>query len=143
MQASYWALFGLSLAGVILSLIFLLVLIILLKKHIWGIKYFVGCMVPIVLVAIASIYMCVPCIKDYNFVKNNTFREENLTAVEFTYVRGDPDGNGKTEYSAPKFYVKDKNEYIVLNIRDVEIGKTYRIRFLPNTGICEILYCIE
>ena len=143
MQASYWALFGLSSAGIVLSLIFLVVLIILLKKRILDVKYFIGCTVTVVLVAIASIYMCVPCIKDYDFVKNNTFREENLTVVEFTYVRDDPDGNGKTEYSSPKFYVQDKNEYVVLHTRDVEIGKTYRIRFLPNTGICEILYCIE
>ena len=143
MQKTYWSLFGLSLTGIILSVILFLALIILLSKHILSVKYFVCYTSIILLVAIASIYIFIPCMKDYNFAKNNIFMEENLTVVEFTYVRGDPDGNGKIQYSAPRFYIQDKNEYIILYTADVEIGKTYRVRFFPNTRICEVLYCIK
>ena len=69
--------------------------------------------------------------------------EDEATVVEFTCVRDDPDGNGQTQYSQPKFYIESKDEYIVLYVSNVEIGRKYRIRYLPNTKICEVIYCIE
>ena len=49
------------------------------------------------------------------------------------------DGSGRQENSKPKFYLIEKDEYIVLNVKDVELGETYIIRFYPNTKICEVI----
>ncbi len=76
-------------------------------------------------------------------VINNEYVEDSAVVVEFTYVHKDLDGNGRVQYSKPKFYIENKNKYIILNVANVEIGKEYRIRYYPNTKICEILYCIE
>ena len=43
------------------------------------------------------------------------------------------------ENNKPKFYLIEKNEYIVLNVKDVELGETYAIRFYPNTKICDVI----
>ena len=77
--------------------------------------------------------------KDYKFVSNGEFLEDDGLVVEFTYIKNDLDGNGYTQYSKPKFYIEDKDKYIILNVANVEVGKTYRIRYLPNTKISEIL----
>ena len=90
-----------------------------------------------------SVGQLVPCIKDFCFLKNNTAIEENATVIEFTKVTKNPDGNGRLSYSKPKFYLADKKQYIVLYMKNVEIGKEYRIKYYPNTRIGEVLYCFE
>ena len=79
------------------------------------------------------------CCKDYKYVSNNTYLEEKAKVVEFTVSRFDYDGNGRQVNNKPKFYLIDKNEYIVLNVKDVELGETYIIRFYPNTKICDVI----
>ena len=79
------------------------------------------------------------CCKDYNYVVNNTYIEEKAKVVEFTVSRFDYDGSGRQENSKPKFYLIEKDEYIVLNVKDVELGETYIIRFYPNTKICDVI----
>ena len=79
------------------------------------------------------------CCKDYNYVSNNTYIEEKAKVVEFTVSRIDYDGNGMQRNSKPKFYLIEKDEYIVLNVKDVEVGKIYIIRFYPNTKICDVI----
>ena len=143
MQKTYWTLFSLCLMGIILSFVFCIFIIILFGKKRLNLKYFVVSILTLLLVFFVSIYRFGYCIKDYNFAKNNTFMEETLTVIEFTNVERDLDGNGRISYSEPKFYIHGKDEYIVLYTQDVEIGKTYRVRYYPNTKICEILYCIE
>jgi len=143
MQKTYWTLFGLCLMGIIFSFIFCIFIIILFSKKQLNLKYFIGYILTLFLVFFASMYQFGYCIKDYNFAKNNTFIEETLTVIEFTKIERDLDGNGKISYSEPKFYIHGKDEYIVLYTQDVEVGKTYRVRYYPNTKICEILYCIE
>jgi hypothetical protein len=90
-----------------------------------------------------SLYLIVPCIKDYKYVSNNEYLEADAEVVEFTYAKRDLDGNGQMTYAKPKFYIEETNEYIVLHVKDVEVGEKYRIRYLPNTKICEVLYHIE
>ena len=143
MQTTYWTLFGISLAVVILSIILCAVIVILLLKRKITLKYFITGAVVLSLCAFIGVYILVPCIKDYEFAASGTFIEENATVIEFTYVRDHPDGNGKTQYSSPKFYLEGKDEYVLLYAPGVEIGKTYRIRFYPNTRICEIVATIE
>ena len=64
------------------------------------------------------------------------YLEETAVVVCFTRVYRDefePDPH----YSRPKFYIPEKDEYVILNAANVEIGKTYRIRYYPHTKICE------
>ena len=143
MQADYWTLFTLSLTGIILSVILCAVMAVLFVKRKIHLKYFLVGATVLLLCIFACAYIFVPCVKDYELAANGNFIEENATVVEFTYVRDDPDGNGETQYSSPKFYIESKDEYVVLNVSGVEIGKTYRIRFYPNTGICEIVGVVE
>ena len=79
------------------------------------------------------------CIKDLKYVTNETYEESEGEVIEFTKIKRDYDGNGKIIYSQPKFYFADKNEYVVLYARDVEVGETYLVRYYPNTKICEIV----
>ena len=85
----------------------------------------------------------VACIKDYKYVSNDEYLEADAEVVEFTYAKRDLDGNGQMIYAKPKFYIEETNEYIILYVKDVEVGEKYRIRYLPNTKICEVLYHIE
>ncbi len=99
--------------------------------------------------ALMIICMCltsntiISCIKDYKYVSNNEYLEADAVVVEFTYAKRDLDGNGQMTYAKPKFYIEETNEYIILHVKDVEVGEKYRIRYLPNTKICEVLYHIE
>lgn len=80
----------------------------------------------------------VPCMKDFEYVKNGQCVEINARVIEFT-ERTKTDG--VYDYTHPKFYIPQTDEYIVLNCREVEVGKTYKIRYLPNTKICEVVFC--
>ena len=143
MQATYWTLFWVSIAGLALSVILCAVTVVLLIKRKISLKYFIVGAAVLSICAFIGVYILVPCVKDYELVTNGDFLEETATVVEFTYGRDDPDGNGKTQYSSPKFYIEGKGEYVVLHANGVELGKTYRIRFYPNTRICEIVSVLE
>ena len=143
MQQSYWSLFFISLFGILFSLVVGVWVAVLLVKKSWGKA---RCIISLI-ASIAFMFFClfafIPCIQDYSLIKENSYLEDDALMVEFTYVRDDLDGNGQRNYAKPKFYIENKNEYIVLNVKDVEIGKKYRIRYYPHTKICEILYCID
>ncbi|MBR5797739.1 MAG: hypothetical protein IKY29_02175 [Clostridia bacterium] len=143
MQNTYWTLFALGLLGMLFSFLLLVILSILSAKGRLSKKYFLVATIFLILAILLSIYLIIPCIKDYKFISNGTFLEDEATVVEFTHVRDDPDGNGQTQYSQPKFYIESKDEYIVLYVSNVEIGRKYRIRYLPNTRICEVICCVE
>lgn len=140
---SYWILFYLSLIGTVLFTLFIILELIFMKKIFLNKKY--GIFILIVSICLFSTLsiLCaskfVLYFKDYEYVSNNTCIEEKAKVVEFTEIRFDYDGNGKTSYGKPKFYLIDKDEYIILNIKKVEIGKTYVIRYYPNTKICDVL----
>lgn len=83
------------------------------------------------------------CLKDYKYYSTGTYVEITGTVVEFMYVKRDNDGNGKVMYRKPKFLIEETGEYIVLNVKDVNIGETYTVKYYPNTKICGAVERIE
>ena len=143
MYKTYWQTFGLGICGVIFPIILIVLIWFLTSRGLLKKKYFVIATIALLLTVILGLYLLIPCIKDHKYVSGGKFLEDDALVVEFTYIKGDPDGNGQTQYSKPKFFIESKNEYIVLNAANVEQGKKYRIRYLPNTKICEIIKELE
>lgn len=143
MQNQYWMEFGIYLSAIALSVILGVLVMILFAKRKLSLKYCIGAALALTFLMFVSIYRFTFCAKDYELVKNDTFMEETLEMIEFTEVKRDWDGNGQISYLSPKFYNREKDEYIILYTKEVEVGKTYRIRYYPNTRICEILYCVD
>ena len=143
MVKNYWTLFCLTSIGMIVF-ISLFVLGFLFAKKIFLDKkngiillIFSSCISLALSVWCASTFSL--CCKDYKYVANNTYLEEKAKVVEFTVSRFDYDGSGRQEHIKPKFYLVEKEEYIVLNVKGVELGETYIIRFYPNTKICDVI----
>lgn len=143
MARTYWTLFALCMCGCILSVLLAVLIVVLFNKKRLSKKYLIGSMVALVFAFGLSIFQLIPCIKDYKLVINNEFIEAEAVVIEFTYTNDDLDGNGKTTYAKPKFYIESKDEYVVLDASNVEKGKKYVIRYYPNTKICEVVDCIE
>ena len=140
MQNTYWTLFAITIAGLLFALGFLSYFItqfVKKKVGIVSIRLFVGLSVVMAFLAVICILMLIPLVKDFHLAAHNEYVEDIATVVEFTDVYFDADGNGQTHYSKPKFYIPEKDEYVVLYVADVEIGEEYRIRYYPNTKICE------
>ncbi len=142
MVKTYWSLFYLSLAGIIVF-VSLFVLGFVFMKRVSGKKYgglllIVCSCITVSLVAISAVNFA-QCLKDYHYISDNTFVEEKAVVVEFTVSRIDYDGNGQQVNSNPKFYLIEKDQYIILHVKNVEIGETYVIRYYPNTQICEVV----
>lgn len=143
MLKSYWTLFYLSLIG---SLFFLCLLIwslvlmrsLFLEKAYGLVKLAVVITLFLFLFIISGVNF-VRCCKDYHYIYNGTFEKEEAKVIEFMYSKRDYDGNGQIINAKPKFLILDRNEYIVLNAKDVEIGKTYIICYYPNTKICKVI----
>ena len=143
MQKTYWTLYAISLLGILFSIAIVGVVVgFFIKKHMGKPCFIISLLFSIVFMFIC-LFSFIPCVQDYKIVKENSFLEDDALMVEFTYVREDLDGNGQRNYAKPKFYIESKNEYVILKVKDVEIGKKYRIRYYPHTKICEILYCVE
>ena len=143
MLNTYWSLLALGLFGAIFSLALFAVLLVLTRKKKIRHTYFWTATVFLLLALVLSISILIPCAKDYPMVLTGECVEDEATVMVFTHVREDPDGNGQTQYSQPKFYLENKQEYIVLYVSGVEVGKTYKIRYLPNTRICEVVESVE
>jgi hypothetical protein len=147
MVKSFWSLFYLSLIGGLLFLILLVLELLFIKKlflekpHGW-IKFAAVTAVILFFVALSGISF-IQCCRDYHYVAGGTFEEENAKVIEFTYTKMDSDGNGQMTNTKPKFLLVDRNEYIVLYAKEVELGKTYLIRYYPNTKICEVIQEIQ
>lgn len=143
MIETYWSTVIVFSVLIILSVSLALLISILTIRGSLTKKFGIISLVLILLTLILIIWYVIPVAKDYKFVSNNEFIEVEAVVVEFAYVRDDLDGNGHTEYSKPKFYIEDKNEYVILKVANVELGKKYKIRYLPNSRICEVVYPIE
>lgn len=143
MVKNYWTLFYLTLIGMIIFVSLFILGFVFAKKLFLDKKYGIILLIVCSCVSFALSTLCASkfglCCKDYNYVVNNTYIEEKAKVVEFTVSRFDYDGSGRQENSKPKFYLIEKDEYIVLNVKDVEIGETYIIRFYPNTKICDVI----
>ena len=147
MVRDYWMLFYLTLIGLIVFFS-LFVLELIFAKNIFLCKKN-GVILLIISLGFTSAFiaLCASvftlCCKDYNYVSNNTYIEEKAEVVEFTASRIDYDGSGREEKRKPKFYLIEKDEYIILNVKDVEIGEIYIVRFYPNTKICDVIKKVE
>ncbi len=158
MVRDYWALYFLSLIGLIafivlfiLGLVFMRKLFFIKFKRIEAIALLLICSCITLSLSVVSANNFVLCCKDYEYVSNDTYIEATATVIEFTASREDYDGNGITVYYKPKFYLKETGEQIVLyvqgvaignniyHVRGVELGETYIIRFYPNTKICDVI----
>lgn len=142
MVKNYWVLFCLTLVGMILFVFLFVMGFVFAKKIVSGKKYGVimllVCQCAFLTLSILCTNLFTLCCKDYRYVSSNSYIEEKATVVEFTSSKIDYDGNGRRRNSKPKFYLIEKDEYIVLYARDVEVGKTYTIRYYPNTKICDV-----
>lgn len=143
MVKNYWTLFYLTLFGAIIFIILFVLGFVFMKKIFFDKKYgfvlLIICSCIFITLSALLGSKFVLCCKDYKYVSSYTYIEERAKVVEFTNTRFDYDGSGRQENSKPKFYLIDKDEYIVLNVKDVELEQIYIIRFYPNTKICEVI----
>ncbi len=142
MVEQYWKLFYSSLIGMIVLTVILVLGLIFVnnlfftKKH--GIPLFIVTITFLVFMIAFTAKDFILCCKDYNLVTSEAYIEVKAEMIEYTSVKKDSDGNGLIIYRKPKFYIPEENKYIILYTKDVEIGKTYTIRYYPNTKICEV-----
>jgi hypothetical protein len=143
MEKTYWEIFFLSLIGCILFIGLLVLMLVFAKKVFFETKYGLIklsalSILCLFVIALSSVNF-VRCCKDYYYVANDSYEEDKAKVMEFTYSKKDYDGNGQIINAKPKFWLIDHNESIVLYAKNVEIGKTYLIRYYPNTKICEVV----
>ena len=147
MIKSYWSMFYLSLFGILFSIIFF-ILCIIIRKRIFSkdlLKTFEGklqaafIVFGILFIFTFSTIEFIFCCKDYYYVSNNTYIETTGKVIEFTHVSNPYETGTQKSYSNPKFYLSEYDSYIILRTINVEVGETYLIRFHPNTRICEIV----
>ena len=147
MIKSYWSMFYLSLFGILFSIIFF-ILCIIIRKRIFSkdlLKTFEGklqaafIVFGILFIFTFSTIEFIFCCKDYYYVSNNTYIETTGKVIEFTHVSNPYETGTQKSYSNPKFYLSEYDSYIILRTINVEVGETYLIRFYPNTRICEIV----
>ncbi len=142
MVEQYWELFALSLAGTVICAGMLVLGFVFAKKLLSNKKYGVVGLVllsaTLALITAVSAHHFILCCKDYSYVSDNTYIEAKAEMIEYTSVERDSE-NGLVVYREPKFFLPERNEYIVLYTKDVEVGETYLIRYYPNTRICEIV----
>jgi hypothetical protein len=143
MVKNYWILFCLTLIGMIVCISLFVLGFLFAKKIFLDKKNGIILLILSSCISLALSVLCAStfslCCKDYKYVSNNTYLEEKAKVVEFTVSRFDYDGSGRQEHRKPKFYLVEKEEYIVLNVIGVEVGETYIIRFYPNTKICDVI----
>lgn len=139
--------FYLSLFGILFSIIFF-ILCIIIRKRIFSkdlLKTFEGklqaafIVFGILFIFTFSTIEFIFCCKDYYYVSNNTYIETTGKVIEFTHVSNPYETGTQKSYSNPKFYLSEYDSYIILRTINVEVGETYLIRFYPNTRICEIV----
>ena len=143
MVKNYWTLFYLTLIGMIIFISLFVLGFIFAKKIFLDKKYGIILLIICSCITFTFSALCTSefklCCKDYDYVSNNKYIEKKAKVIEFTVTRFDYDGNGRQENSKPKFYLIENDEYIVLNVKNVELGETYIIRFYPNTKICDVV----
>ncbi len=136
MLTEYWLLFALSVTGLASAGVFAVLCTCLFVKKKLNKPYFIGFCVALSFLAILSTYMFIPTIQDYEMAISGEYLEETAVVICFTHANSD-EADPEIHYSQPKFYIPEKDEYVILDTVGVEIGKTYRIRYYPHTKICE------
>ena len=143
MVKNYWSLFYLTLIGTI-AFVSLFVFIFIFSKKVFlnkkhGIPLLIICACTTFVLSAICANLFTLCCKDYRYICTGTYIEEKAKVVEFTVSYFDYDGSGRQENSKPKMHLIEKDEYVVLNVKGVEVGETYIIRFYPNTKICDVI----
>lgn len=143
MEKTYWEIFFLSLIGCILFIGLLVLMLVCRKKLFVESKYKLIQLLALatlclLMIALSSVNF-VRCCKDYRYVAKDSYEEDKAKVLDFKYSKKDYDGNGEIINAVPKFWLIDHNEIVVLHAKNVEIGKTYLIRYYPNTKICEVV----
>ena len=136
MLTEYRLLLALSVFGLASAVAFTVLCTCLFVKKKLKKSQFIGFCVALVFLASLSTYMFIPAMQDYEMVTSGDYLEETAVVICFTHAYSD-EGNPEIHYSQPKFYIPEKDEYVILHATNVEIGKTYRIRYYPHTKICE------
>jgi hypothetical protein len=145
MVEKYWESLYFSIFFILISAVAIILLTVLRIKKVPKINNlgtFCGilCMIIVLLSSMKEVY---EVMQDYDMVISGEYEEEDMILIDYLRIYRDLDGNGQISYSEPKFYIPSKDEYIVLYLTDLEIGKTYRIRYYPNCKIAEVLYCVD
>ena len=145
MVEKYWESLYFSMFFILISAVAIILLTVLRIKKVPKINNlgaFCGilCMIIVLLSSMKEVY---EVMQDYDMVISGEYEEEDMILIDYLRIYRDLDGNGQISYSEPKFYIPSKDEYIVLYLADLEIGKTYRIRYYPNCKIAEVLYCVD
>lgn len=96
--------------------------------------------IPVFLVLVYFGQTNINCWKDYKYVRNDTYIEVEAEVIRYTYVkRANWESTEDYVVEDPLFYIAETDEYIILDVKNVKVGKTYLIRFYPNSRICEIV----
>ena len=145
MEERYWQELNAAIFFILISIVVIIVLTVLKVKRVTKLSNnsmfcVVLLLIMILLFSMKEMYVLA---QDYSMVINGEYEEEDMLLVDYLNIHEDLDGNGQTSYTKPKFYIESKDEYIVLYLTDLEIGKTYRIRYYPNSKIAEVLYCVD
>ena len=136
MLTEYWLLFALSVTGLASAGVFAVLCTCLFVKKKLNKPYFIGFCVALLFLATLGTYLFIPAALDFDMVISGEYLEETAVVICFTHANSD-EADPEIHYSQPKFYIPEKDEYVILNAANVEIGKTYRIRYYPHTKICE------
>ena len=136
MLTEYWLHFALSVTGLTSVVIFTVLGTCLFVKKKLSKSSFIGFCVEFLFLATLSTYMFIPAMQDYEMATSGECLKETAVVVCFTHAYSD-EGDPEIHYSKAKFYIPEKDEYVILHATNVEIGKTYRIRYYPHTKICE------
>jgi len=145
MVERYWQMLNSMVVFTIISVVLIILITILKALKVTRLSN-LGAVCGILVLIISLLISCKEVYvfaKDYDMVISGEYEEEDMILIDYLRIYRDLDGNGQISYSEPKFYIPSKDEYIVLYLADLEIGKTYRIRYYPNCKTAEVLYCVD
>ena len=137
MERQYWSLFIILIIALIGLFGCCLFSFVMYLKRKCDIRFFIAAIVIIGLACVYTVKHLIPLIKDLDMVSKHEYVEDIGTVVEFTEVRKTNEGNGQIDYSKPLFYIPEKETYIILYLKEVQVGKTYRIKYYPHSKIAE------
>ena len=138
MLTEYRLLLALSVFGLVSAVAFTVLCTCLFVKKKLSKSSFIGFCVALAFLASLSTYMFIPAMQDYEMATSGEYLEETAVVVCFTRAYSD-EFDPEIQYSQPKFYIPEKDEYVILYAANVEIGKEYTIRYYPHTKICEAI----
>ena len=139
---NYWGQVNFSCFYCLLCVILILIFSILFFLKRLPLKMWLISVISLGLVIIFVVFkLVIPSAKDYKYVEEGRYIEIYGRMIEYTKQR---DSDGTIIYSNPKFLIVGTDEYIVLpSCTGVEVGKTYKIQYLPNTKISVIVYTYD